>query len=186
MRALDIDDADWLGHSFGGRLVLELVADRPELVRRIVLLDPAVWVPPNVALERAEGERRDRSYASPDEAVERRFAESRLHSTPRELVEEEVATHLGRGEDGRWRYRYCPAAVIAAFGEMAKPPPPFETVQVPALVVHGRDSDVVPQIVVDVLRDGIDELQLESVPGGHIVMWDALDETAGAVDRFLR
>ena len=56
----------------------------------------------------------------------------------------------------------------------------------PALVVHGRDSDVVPELVVDVLRDGIDELQLESVPGGHIVMWDALDETAGAVDRFLR
>jgi lipase len=186
VRALDIDGADWVGHSFGGRLVLELVADRPELVRRVVLLDPAVWVPPNVALQRAEAERRDRSYASPDEATDRRFAESRLHSTPRDLVDEEVAVHLAQGEDGRWRYRYCPASVIAAFGEMSKPPPPFETVQVPTLVVHGRDSDVVPSVVVDVLRDGIDDLEVESVPGGHIVMWDALDETAEAVDRFLR
>ena len=38
---------------------------------------------------------------------------------------------------------------------MAKPPPPFETVQVPTLVVHGAESDVVPAVVVDVLREGI-------------------------------
>lgn len=184
-RALGVDGADWVGHSFGGRLVLELVADRPELVRRAVLLDPAVWVPPHVALERAESERRDRSYASPAEALERRFGESRLRSTPHELVQEEVDVHLAEGDDGRWRYRYCQASVVAAFGEMAKPPPPFETVQVPTLVVHGADSDVVPDVVVEVLREGIDELEVATVPGGHIVMWDALRETGDAVDRFL-
>ena len=185
LRALGIGAADWIGHSFGGRILLELVADRPEVVRRAVLLDPAVWVPPHVALDRADGERRDRAYASPEEAVERRFVESRLRSTPRELVEEEVETHLARGEDGRWRYRYCQSAVVAAFGEMAKPPPPFETVQVPTLVVHGLNSDVVPEVVVDVLREGIDDLEVAPVPGGHIVMWDAFEETAQALERFL-
>ena len=185
LRALGIGAADWIGHSFGGRILLELVADRPEIVRRAVLLDPAVWVPPHVALDRADGERRDRAYASPEEAVERRFVESRLRSTPRELVEEEVEAHLARGDDGRWRYRYCQSAVVAAFGEMAKPPPPFETVQVPTLVVHGLDSDVVPEVVVDVLREGIDDLEVAPVPGGHIVMWDAFEETAQALERFL-
>lgn len=185
LRALGIGAADWIGHSFGGRILLELVADRPEIVRRAVLLDPAVWVPPHVALDRADGERRDRAYASPEEAVERRFVESRLRSTPRELVEEEVEAHLARGDDGRWRYRYCQSAVVAAFGEMAKPPPPFETVQVPTLVVHGLDSDVVPEVVIDVLREGIDDLEVAPVPGGHIVMWDAFEETAQALERFL-
>jgi lipase len=184
-RALGIAAADWIGHSFGGRLVLELIGDRPELVRRAVLLDPAVWVPPDVALKRAEGERRDRSYASREEALERRYVESGLRSTPRELVEEELDVHLEEQPDGRWRYRYCASAVVAAFGEMAKPPPPFETVQVPTLVVRGAESDVVPEVVVDVLAGAIAGLVVETVPGGHLVMWDAFEETAAAVERFL-
>jgi pimeloyl-ACP methyl ester carboxylesterase len=68
---------------------------------------------------------------------------------------------------------------------MAKPPPPFETVLVPTLVVRGAESDVVPEVVVDVLRDGIRDLRIEVVPGGHIVMWEALEQTASAVERFL-
>jgi lipase len=165
--------------------VLELLADRPALVRRAILLDPAVWVPPHVALERAEAERRDRSYASRDEAIERRFAESSLILTPRELVEEEVAAHLAEGEDGRWRYRYCGSAVVAAFGEMAKPPPPFETVGVPTLVVRGAESEVVPEVVADMLRAEIAGVEIETVPGGHILMWDALEETVAAIEAFL-
>ena len=52
--ALHLERIDVVGHSFGGRLALELAARRPERVDRLVLLDPAVWVPPQVALERAE------------------------------------------------------------------------------------------------------------------------------------
>ena len=51
--------ADWIGHSYGGRLIVELVARRPELVRRAVLLEPALWVPPDFAAARAEEPRHD-------------------------------------------------------------------------------------------------------------------------------
>ena len=40
--ALGIEQADWVGHSWGGRLVLELAAVHPERIRRAVLLDPAI------------------------------------------------------------------------------------------------------------------------------------------------
>ena len=40
--ALGIERPDWVGHSFGGRLVLELAAAHPERIRRAVLLDPAI------------------------------------------------------------------------------------------------------------------------------------------------
>jgi hypothetical protein len=30
-----------------------------------------------------------------------------------------------------------------------------------------------------------DELRVQRVPGGHTVLWDALEETAAAVDAFL-
>ncbi len=37
--------AYWIGHSFGGRLTMQVAAVRPELVRRAVLLDPAFFLP---------------------------------------------------------------------------------------------------------------------------------------------
>jgi lipase len=38
----------WVGHSFGGRLVLELAAREPERIRCAVLLDPAIQILPHV------------------------------------------------------------------------------------------------------------------------------------------
>jgi lipase len=132
----------WIGHSFGGRLVAEITARRPELVERAVLLDPAIWVPPPIALERAEATRPDRSFATPDEAVDARFAAGGLFHTPRELVEEEARIHLA--------------------------------------------PDVVPEVLAETYREGVGEqVEVVTVPGGHVLLWDAFDETADAVAHFL-
>lgn len=180
--AAGIERADVVGHSFGGRLALELAARG--LVERSVLLDPAVWVPPAIALERAEAERPERAFATPEEALVARAPTAPL--APRDLLEEEVRDHLVQGEDGRWRWRYSQSAVVAAYGELAQPPPAWDDVGVPTLLVAGAESDVVPDVVVDVLRHELGEL-LETVivPGGHLVLWDAYAETADAVERFL-
>ena len=181
-----VDEAVFVGHSFGGRLVLELAAREPERVRRAVLLDPAIWVPPPVALDGAEGERADRSFASSQEALERRVVTSRLLHTPHELLEEEMREHLRLCDDGRYRYRYCQSAVVAAYAEMAHPPPPFERVRVRTLLVHGADTDVVPEVLVEVVRDGLGDLvEIVVVPGGHHVLWDAFAQTAAAIEAFL-
>ena len=50
-----------IGHSFGGRLALELAARAPKLVPKLVLLDPAIHVLPHVALFAAENARKDRA-----------------------------------------------------------------------------------------------------------------------------
>jgi pimeloyl-ACP methyl ester carboxylesterase len=44
----------WIGHSFGGRLVVELAHRNPELVPRAVLLDPAIRMRPDIALAEAD------------------------------------------------------------------------------------------------------------------------------------
>ena len=181
--ALGIDSADWMGHSFGGRLALELAARAPGRVRRLVLLDPAVWVPPPRALEIAEEMRADESFASAEEAVELRVARAPL--APRWLIEEEVREQLELGADGRWRYRGSRVAVIAAYGEMAKRPP-LERVTAPALIVRGEETEVLPPALVATTRElYAGELEVVDVPGGHIVTWDALEETGDAVERFL-
>jgi len=175
----------WVGHSFGGRLVLELAHTRPDRVERGVLLDPALWVPPAVALQRAEKTRHDRSWASVAEAVEQRLAEGTVRGAPRDLVEEDFEEHLERGEDGRLRLRYTRSAVIAAYGEMARTPPQ-QPLAAPLLVVRALDSEVCPEPLLEAYRAGAGELlEAATVPGGHIVMWDALDETVAAIASFL-
>ena len=100
-----------------------------------------------------------------------------LFTTPREVLEEEAREHLVAGPDGRLRWQYAPAAVIVAWSEMAEPTPPWP--RCPTLVVCGERS----WITVAVPRNG--NVTQAVVPGGHSVLWDDFDATAGAIVRFL-
>lgn len=176
--------ATWVGHSFGGRLAVELAARDPARVERLVLLDPAIQVLPHVALDLAELERADVSYATVEDAVQARYDAGRVLLAPRKRVIESDAGHLDLGPDGRLRYRYCKSAVIAAWSIMASPPPP--PAQVPTLIVLGADSWLTLDEHVQVYRDALGDLvEVVTVPGGHTVYWDALDETSEAVAGFL-
>ncbi len=174
----------WVGHSFGGRLAAELAAREPERVERLVLLDPALQVLPHVALDMAELEREDTSYATVEDAVQARYDAGRVLLAPRERVIESDREHLQPGPDGRLRYRYCKSAVIAAWSIMATEPPP--PAAVPTLIVLGADSWLFLDDQVESYRQALGELvQVVTVPGGHTVYWDALDETAEAIAAFL-
>jgi lipase len=178
--------ATWLGHSFGARVAFEVAAAAPELVERLVLLDPAIQIAPAVGLFAAENARRERVYPTFDEAVDRRYEESALHSTPRDLLEAELRLHLVEDDDGRWRYRYCQSAVVAAYGEMSREPPPFERVRVPTLLLLGERSYLPYEDLLEPHMQALgDLLEVVRVPGGHTVLWDALDDTCAAVERFL-
>jgi lipase len=178
--------ATWLGHSFGARVAYEVAAALPELVERLVLLDPAIRIQPAVGLWAAENARRERVYATFAEGVDRRYEESALHSTPRERLEAELRLHLVEDDDGRWRYRYCQSAVVAAYGEMSREPPPFEQVRLPTLLLVGERSYLPYDDLLEPHAQALGELlHVVRVPGGHTVLWDAFDETFAAVDRFL-
>jgi lipase len=178
--AAGVECADWIGHSFGGRLVLELAAREPERVGRVVLLDPAIQILPHVGLDLAAHELADVSFASPEEAIETRLATSPW--TPREAIEEEAREHLQVAADGRLRYRYCRPTVVAVYGELCTEPPPPETLRAPALLVHAPVFGLVRE---EQLEAYAGRAELLAVPGGHIVYWDAFDETAAAIERFL-
>ena len=182
---LGVHSADWIGHSFGGRLVLELAAAAPERIERAVLLDPAIELLPHVGFDFAERERADRAYDAPEDAVEERLGLG--VPTPREFLEEENREHLVQHEDGKWRFRYCQAAAVSMYGELCTPPPAPETLRVRTLLVHAGQFGLVREDQLEeygrILGDLVDVVE---VPGGHIVYWDAFDETADAVERFLQ
>jgi lipase len=181
-----VEPAVLIGHSFGGRLALELAARAPKLVPKLVLLDPALHVFPQVALFAAENARKDRAYVSFEEGIDRRYEESQLSRAPRGLVEDELAGHLAPEDGGSYRYRYSQAAVVAAYGEMASQPPSFERARIPTLYVFGESSYLPHDHLLEPLREALgDLLEVVAVPGGHTVLWDALDETTEAVTEFL-
>jgi len=180
------EPAVWVGHSFGGRLAFEVAAREPALVERLILLDPAVHLAGHVALFAAEHARLDRVYGSFDEVIERRYEESQLHGAPRRLLERELRDHVVESGDGRWRYRYCQSAAVSAYGELATPPPPFDAVRVPTLVLLGERSYLPYDHLLERHDRALgDLLRVERVPGGHTILWDALDETGRSIERFL-
>lgn len=172
-----VGSAAWVGHSFGGRLALETAAIAPERVERVALLDPAFHVLPHVALNRAETA--GGSFSSPEQALAARLESD--PSSPREFVEEDVEQHLEQATDGRYRFRYCRSTVVSVYGELATQPPPPETVRVPLLIVHAPAFGLVREEHLAAYPDA----EILAVPGGHMVYWDAWEQTADAVERFL-
>jgi len=179
------EPALWVGHSFGGRVVLELAARRPELLRCAVLLDPAIDILPHVGLDFAQDAATELVFASPEEAVEARLANG--PRTPREAIEEEAREHLEPNPGGGFRWRYARAAITTMYSELCRtPPPPTALAGIPTLLLYAQHFGLVREEQLDEYPAVLgDDLELVSVDGGHIVYWDAFDETADAVEKFL-
>jgi lipase len=167
---------DWVGHSFGGRLILELAAREPALVRRAVLLDPAIDLLPHVAGFAADYERGDAVYDQIDD-----IRSSRDATTRDDLFTEDVEQHFEVLPDGRLRRRTSQPAMVSIFGELATAAPPPETLQAPTLLLYAPAYGLVR----DEHLAAYAHCEQLAVPGMHMVIWDAFDEVAAAVERFL-
>jgi lipase len=182
--ALGLSTADWVGHSFGGRLVLELASAHPQLVRRAGLLDPAIQLLPEVALAAADFERREPVYASAEDYIqERRLM---YPDSPRAAIEHEAAQHLEQQRDGSLRRRTCQAAAVSIYGELAAAPPPPSTLAAETLLLYAPAYGLVHAEQIEAYRDALgDRLRVVEVPGMHMVQWDAFDEVAAAIEQLL-
>lgn len=185
LEEVGVTAAAWVGHSFGGRLLLELAARVPERIRCAVLLDPAIQILPHVGYDFAQEAAKDHSFTTADEAIEARLASGR--QTPREFLEEEAHVHLAPSPDGRLRWQCSRAAVATVYSELCRrPPPPTVLEGIPSMLVHASQFGLVREEQLEEYERALGSgLELVSVPGGHIVYWDAYEETADAVGKFL-
>jgi lipase len=184
-KALGLSTADWVGHSFGGRLVLELAAARPQLVRRAALLDPVIQLLPEVALALADFERREPVYGTVEEYIEER--QLLYPDSARAEMEHEAAQHLEHRPDGSVRRRTCQAAAVSIYGELASAPPPPSTLAAETLLLYAPAYGLVHDEHVETYRAALgDRLRVVEVPGSHMVQWDGLEEVATAVEELLK
>lgn len=179
-----VERVSWVGHSFGGLVAAAAAAESAERTQRLTLLDPGLAVPPARALRSAEIERLDWNFATVDGAVNALLSNEAVVASPREVVAAFVEDDVRKGPDGRFRFSFCPSAVVTAWSEMTLPPPPIA--RVPTLAVIAEvplyDSSDQQRRYAEELGDLLTKVV---VPNGHNVLWESPQETLGAIEDFL-
>jgi lipase len=173
-----------LGHSFGGLIATHLLAAAPERVERAILVDPAIGLDPAHALGEAEAIRTPASWASLDAARDAR----REGRPPQAFAgsDEDVAEHAVRGHDGRYRFRLCPSAAVTAWSEMARAPVALGGCTVPLHLIAAGQAPYVTDATRAWLRADLGDAFSEvTIDAGHMLYWDAFEETVGHARRFL-
>ena len=176
--------ADVVAHSFGGMIALHLLATVPARVGRVALLDPAVELPGAWLPKLADDQIDDPGWASPDEALAKR-----VEGRPRQALAdatEDVKRHLYEAPDKRFRMRFHRGAAVAAWSEMARPTISLAQAVHPCLLVIAMQEEIVrPELRAALARDLGARLTTVEIDSGHMLYWEAFDETASALRSFL-
>jgi lipase len=182
--SLGIGRADWIGHSFGGRLIGEVAMVDPGRVGRAVLLDPALRLPGQLAFFLAEDERRKPdAFDSREDAYAWRKARTVLADDA--LIEEELDDHLEVVGDNV-RFRYASSAAIAIYGELARPSPDPAVFPGEVLMVLATTNSPVGMDEAQRYRDGLGDRLTEFVlPVGHNLLWEAYEDVRDRIAEFL-
>ncbi len=180
---LGLDRVAVLGHSYGGAIAVHFARRAPARVSRLAMIDPAIGLDPAEMLDVAEQHRQPAVFPDPATAVADK-AES-WDGVPIEAVRAEVDEHLVQLGRHGWGWRYCPAAAIVGWSEMARPAvtPPAG---IPTLVVVAKRADYVRPSWLAACRVILgDELTVTELDTGHMIYLERPVEVATLVSEFL-
>jgi lipase len=172
----------WMGHSFGGRVATALASKAEDSTEGLILLDAALEISSEHALKRAEVDRLDWSFETKEGAVNALLLGDDVIATSRDTVAAYVEEDVQSGSDGRYRFSYCPCAVVVAWSEMCLPPPRIAAV--PTLAICAHRSPFAASLE-QRYRAHLPQFDVVRVPNGHNVLWESAEETAVAVERFV-
>lgn len=175
-----LDSVVALGFSFGGAVALQLARLAPGRVNKLVLIEPATGLRPEVALEGAN--QRQHLFMEPRQAWRAQRAQWPLVTD--EAIDAEIAAHLEQ-VGSPWRFRYSAPAAAAAWSEMARTAvlPPSGT---PTLLVRARHDSFVSAAFVNGCQLTLqDDFEIVDIDGGRLVHLDHPVEVGTAVTRFI-
>ncbi|QIS22335.1 alpha/beta fold hydrolase [Nocardia terpenica] len=177
---LDGEPAVVVGHSFGGAVGIHLARRYPELVRALVLLDPAMGMDPAFMLEVAESVIAEPDY--PDAAAARadKVGSGWAEVEPR-LLDAELDEHLVPTPNGRVGWRMSTPAIASFWSELSRDvvvPP----AGLPTVLVQAMKADIVTPALRAALTERLGPaLTVHEFDCDHMVAQARPAETAAAI-----
>ncbi|WP_307828658.1 alpha/beta hydrolase [Antrihabitans sp. YC2-6] len=171
-----------VGHSFGGAVGVHLAASHPQLVKALVLLDPAIALPPAELLTVATSTVEYPDYTDVEEARSDKLSGA-WGEVPEELLDTEIHEHLSTTRNGRVGWRMGIPAITGYWSELARefvlPPPGLRVALVQAMKVQ-------PAYVTDAFKAALrtqlgDNFTLHEFDCDHMVPLSRPRETAEIV-----
>jgi len=182
---LGLGPCPWIGHSLGGKTVLELALTRPELVTGLAVLDMAPktstvryegFVPALRALDLS-------SVASRAEAQERLKASVPDLATLQFLLKSLVPDET---RPGQWRWRLNLESLDQNYAEIWKAVAPGRVWEGPAFFLAGGASDYVAPEDHGLIRQFCPRAEIETIEGaGHWLHAEKPAEVLAALHRWL-
>ncbi len=165
-----LDPLDVVGYSFGGAVAVALASARPDLVKRLVLLDPSIGLAPEFVAPKANLVMRDESYVDRAEAAA---------ASP--FPEDAAGPLLVQGDDNRWRWRISAPAIVTAFSEACRL---LAAPSVPTLLVRTAGNPEGSRAYAAVCA-GAANVRIETLDCGHRLLQERPAEVAALVRDFL-
>ncbi|MFC9661786.1 alpha/beta fold hydrolase [Nocardia sp. NPDC127606] len=111
-----------VGHSFGGATGIHLARQHPDLVRALVLLDPAIGIDAKLIEQVALANLASPDYTDLAEArSDKQVSAWGPDEVDPEVLERELAEHLVPTEGGRVGWRIFQPAITSYWGQLARP-----------------------------------------------------------------
>ena len=139
MRELDVAEADWVGHSMGGAIALQLARSHPQLVRSLTLIASA-GLGPGINTEYLQGFTHSRSRRELKPHVQQLFGDTAL--VTRQLVEDLLKYKRLDGVQACLEALADRLADSAGQAEDARRL--IDSGTIPTLVIWGADDRIVP------------------------------------------
>jgi pimeloyl-ACP methyl ester carboxylesterase len=176
IEALAAAPAHVVGHAFGNRVARCLATDRPDLVRRVVLLAAGGLVPADPEARRAAYRLRHESLTEAERLALRQAAYLSPASDPRLLAQVQSSPRWAAGDLTETVSQVTPVADW------------WEGGTAPILVVQGLDDRRAPPGNGWALRDQVgDRVRVVDIPrAGHFLVLEQPRAVAEAVTAFLR
>ncbi len=153
-----------IGHSLGGAIACRLAAARPDLVRALLLLDPAQELDPQMCATIADQTIRYFDFTSPEEAKQEK-QDGAWAQVPERVLDDEIAEHLVRRDSGRWEWDISCAAVTALWGELARPAVGAPS-SIPTVLLRAERAHFVTDAQLAAMPDSV---KVVPVPSDHMV-----------------
>jgi esterase len=179
-----------VGVSLGGLTALRLATIRPDLVRRLVLVDVSPASTPDRVEDVDDFLARD-DFASLDEMVDHtlRFRPG----ASRRSIRRSVLYNAVQADDGSWSWRHDRRDTPLGdrkeqvYADLPSYWDDVSGLRCPTLLVRGEQSAILTPDDVDTYRRLLPSIEVVEVPGsGHMVQSDAPEQLGALIEAFVR